>query len=109
MAISNVDSAVQLDSVFGVAIPSQPEVSDSCTMSGNVLALEVWLRLSAAEFSDGVVHSEEIKLKLAGSTRIALLGWLFNNELNCTAGMVSLNSELSTAEKHKKWGGQAQS
>ena len=52
--------------LFGVATPSQPEVS--CTILNVMspfkavlsLALEVWLELSVAELSGEVVHSEEI-------------------------------------------------
>ena len=70
----------QLYSVF-VATPSQPELSDSCTISCNILALEVWLGLSAAELSDDAVDSKEIKLKLVDkgnmkAQEIALLGLL---------------------------------
>ena len=61
-----------------------------------LLALEVWLGLSAAELSDEVVDSEEINLELrlfeSLSTR------------NCTAGMISLNSKLSIVRKHRKRG-----
>ena len=75
--------------MFGVATLSQPEVSDSCTTLDVIslfnavlsLALEVWLGLSDAEFSDEAVDSEEIKLELEdeGSLKveaqeIALLG-----------------------------------
>ena len=87
--ISNIVSAVQFDSVFGVATSSQPEVSDSSTTLDVIsplkvvlsLELQVWLGLSDAELSDEVVDLEEIKLKLVdeGSLKVkaqemALLG-----------------------------------
>ena len=77
--------------MLGVATPPQPEVSDSCTTLDVIsqfkavlsLALEVWLGLSAAEHSDEVVDSEEIKLNLVDegnmkveAQEIALLGGL---------------------------------
>ena len=67
--ISNIGSAVQLDSVIvGVVTSAQPEVLDSCTTLDVIspfksvfsLVLEVWLGLSAAEPSDEVVDLEEI-------------------------------------------------
>ena len=66
--------------MLGVVTPAQPEVSDSCATLDMIspfkavllLALEVWLGLSAPELSDEVVDSEEINLELVdeGSLKV---------------------------------------